>query len=701
MKVRNWYFVSAVIATIVLTLFSLVSTDIPLFQNLELGTVDYRFNRRGPVSVEDSPIVIVEIDNQSYESMPERWPWPRNYYAHLISNLNRAGAKVIAIDVVLDKPQVGREASDQALSDTLNKYDNVVLIGKDWIETGKGSQIKDDKRYIKPLDQFLVNKTTWGMGSVGIDQDGLYRKYIPVQKGLPSFALAIAQKYYDLDADDYFRDGDMLFVGDKIVIPFPKNEQEININFYGHAYSFRYFSFDSVIDDENFTLAGDNDLDYFDILAEEGHFKDKIVMIGATLEELHDRFPTPFLLKDGKEVETPGVEIHATALQNMLMNQYVTVWAGIFPPLILILLTLAIFLITWFGKTWQSLLAFLLFSIGWIYYAFWQFETALLIVEMVPVILAMFLVFTSTNIIGYLLTQKEKKQIRGAFAHYVPADVVNELIANPDKLQLGGEERFMSVMFSDVAGFTTISEKLTPHELVELLNEYLTAMTDIVLENKGIIDKYEGDAIMAEFGAPIYYEEHAIKACETAILMQQKLVEMRQKWAEEGRPQLQARVGINTGNMVVGNMGSRDVFDYTVMGDAVNLGSRLEGANKPYGTYIMISQTTYDLVKEHFYARPLDLLAVKGKTEPIKVYELMALKNSTTPPEVPELAAKFATGMDFYFGKKFAEAIKIFEQCLSLREDDRPSLLFIDRCKAFIENPPGEYWDGVFVMTTK
>jgi adenylate cyclase len=426
-------------------------------------------------------------------------------------------------------------------------------------------------------------------------------------------------------------------------------------------------------------------------------------MIGATLEELHDRFPTPFLLKtpDGKEVETPGVEIHATALQNMLMNQYVTVWAGIFPPLILILLTLAIFLITWFGKTWQSLLAFLLFSIGWIYYAFWQFETALLIVEMVPVILAMFLVFTSTNIIGYLLTQKEKKQIRGAFAHYVPADVVNELIANPDKLQLGGEERFMSVMFSDVAGFTTISEKLTPHELVELLNEYLTAMTDIVLENKGIIDKYEGDAIMAEFGAPIYYEEHAIKACETAILMQEKLVEMRQKWAEEGRPQLQARVGINTGNMVVGNMGSRDVFDYTVMGDAVNLGSRLEGANKPYGTYIMISQTTYDLVKEHFYARPLDLLAVKGKTEPIKVYELMALKNSTTPPEVPELAAKFATGMDFYFGKKFAEAIKIFEQCLSLREDDRPSLLFIDRCKAFIENPPGEDWDGVFVMTTK
>jgi adenylate cyclase len=305
------------------------------------------------------------------------------------------------------------------------------------------------------------------------------------------------------------------------------------------------------------------------------------------------------------------------------------------------------------------------------------------------------------NLYQYVLSQHEKRMIKGAFSHYVPEKVVSQILENPDKLTLGGEERIVTVMFSDVAGFTSISEKLTPAELVHLLNEYLTSMTDQILDHQGIIDKYEGDAIMAEFGMPVPYDNHAYMACKAALSMQTELRNLRKKWKDENKPLLTARIGINTGEVIVGNMGSRNVFDYTVMGDHVNLGSRLEGANKFYGTSIMISEYTHSLVNDDFYTRELDLIRVKGKEKPIKVYELIASKDIQLEQRFQEMLEIYTKGLNHYKAQEWDNAIDCFEACLKIRPNDTPSSEYRSRCIEYKFNSPGADWDGVTVMKEK
>jgi adenylate cyclase len=287
----------------------------------------------------------------------------------------------------------------------------------------------------------------------------------------------------------------------------------------------------------------------------------------------------------------------------------------------------------------------------------------------------------------------------------VASSVVDELIKRPELLALGGEERVLSVMFSDVADFSTISEKLTPTELVSLLNEYLTAMTDIVIRHGGIIDKYQGDCIMAEFGAPLPYEDHALRSCRAALEMIDELGKLRKKWEGEGKPQLHARVGINTGRMLVGNLGSSHFVDYTVMGDHVNLASRLEGANKPYGTKLMVSEWTWEVVKEEMYGRELDRIRVKGKDAPVKVYEVMGRREGgaggTVPPAAAELIAGFDAALELYKQARFADALAAFRALGERFPDDGPTALYAERCEEYLAEPPEAGWDGVYTMKTK
>jgi adenylate cyclase len=489
------------------------------------------------------------------------------------------------------------------------------------------------------------------------------------------------------------------------------------INYCGPAGTFKYFSFDNVLDDQNFDLVEEYDLDAFDDpgFPEDGippgplHsdvFKDKIILIGSTMQELHDDFPTPYLeIKDesgrSSQALMPGVETHANALQTIFDQNYLSeigFWENL---ILLIILSILLYLIAYNLPTgWGVVLSVLLILIyfGSSIFLFSEFNFISEITT--PVFLIVF-GFGGHTLYQYLLSQKEKKLIQGAFAHYVPEKVVSKILENPDKLQLGGEQQVVSVMFSDVAGFTSISEKLTPTQLVHLLNDYLTEMTEIVLHNNGIIDKYEGDAIMAEFGVPVHYDNHPYMACKSALEMQRKLKEMRDFWKKQNKPMLKARIGINTGEVIVGNMGSRNVFDYTVMGDHVNLGSRLEGANKFYGTNIMISEFTHEYVKDLFYTRPLDLIKVKGKDKPINVYELIAFKEDKLKDNYLQMLEFYEKGINSYKTRNWDDAIDNFEHCLRLVPVDSPAEEYRRRCIEYKFNQPAEDWDGVTVMTEK
>ncbi|MFH1912175.1 MAG: adenylate/guanylate cyclase domain-containing protein, partial [Pseudomonadota bacterium] len=292
-----------------------------------------------------------------------------------------------------------------------------------------------------------------------------------------------------------------------------------------------------------------------------------------------------------------------------------------------------------------------------------------------------------------------KKKIRGAFQYYLTASVINEILKDPSKLKLGGDKKPLSVLFSDIKGFTSISEALSPEELVHLLNEYLTAMTNIVFKYDGLLDKYIGDAIMAVFGAPLDQPDHALRACRTGIEMMSELRRLREKWAAEGRPDVNIRVGINSGEMVVGNMGSEMRFDYTVMGDSVNLASRLEGTNKEYGTSVMISEFTYELVKDELFCRELDAVRVVGKKLPVRIYELLGEKREGA--QWQEFVGRFETGLAKYREGLWEEAISAFRSVLEVRPEDYPARLYIERCEALKKNPPEGAWDGVFTMMKK
>jgi adenylate cyclase len=260
------------------------------------------------------------------------------------------------------------------------------------------------------------------------------------------------------------------------------------------------------------------------------------------------------------------------------------------------------------------------------------------------------------------------------FSKYVPARVVDEIIRNPELLTLGGEERELTVLFSDIESFTTISEGMTPRELADHLNDYLTAMSQIILDHQGIIDKFEGDAIMAEFGAPVYFEDHARCACLAALESQEHLTELGERWEKEGLHAWKARIGIHTGDMIVGNMGSRELFDYTVLGDNVNLGARLEVSNKIYGTRIMISEATLIQAGEDFVVRELDDLVVRGRTKPVRVFELVATRSDGLAPEREKVLAAYERGRVAVRAEQWTEALAAFDEALAIDPKDGPSL---------------------------
>jgi adenylate cyclase len=321
-------------------------------------------------------------------------------------------------------------------------------------------------------------------------------------------------------------------------------------------------------------------------------------------------------------------------------------------------------------------------------------------IEQLGVSLSMLIPSVTIAAIKFLNEENQKRFIKNAFSHYLAPGVIDEIIKNPESLELGGEDREITIFFSDVAGFSTISEKLTPPELVKRLNEYLSEMTDIILSYGGTVDKYEGDAIMAFYGAPHHMDDHAVKACLASIDMKRRLRELQEEWTARGEEPLSARMGMNTGIAVVGNMGSSTRMDYTAMGDSVNLASRLEGVNKHYSTHAMISESTYSKAKDYLEVRKLDRIRVVGKSEPVTIYELLGKKESL-PDRMYEMLEIYDQGLEYFTNREWKKARSVFKKALKVIPDDGPSMTYVDRCGEFMKKPPSKSWDGVYKMKSK
>ncbi len=468
----------------------------------------------------------------------------------------------------------------------------------------------------------------------------------------------------------------------KIIIPTnPKGE--LLINYLGPDGTFPQYSIVDIIKGR-------------EELAPPSAFRRKMVLVGSTAIALADLRVTPF------DKSIPGVNVHATVIDNMMRNDFLEEpwWADIYVQGSIFLLGLfATIVLPHAGAITGGIISvavfFLSFALNYLLFAQygWWLSAAY------PILTTIF-VYASMTLYHLVVEERDKRFIQSAFGTYLSPKVVDEIVENPGLLHLGGERKEITAFFSDVAGFTTVSESMTPEDLVHLLNEYLSEMTEIILQYDGTVDKYEGDSIIAFFGAPHPMPDHAAQCCFVALDMQARMVGLREMWRERGTKELYMRIGLNTGPAVVGNMGSNFRMDYTMMGDTVNTAARFEGANKQYGSSIMIGQTTYEEAKDVIEARELDLIYVVGKEVPIPIYELVGRKGELEMSLARSIEL-YHRGLEKYRNQKFDEAIGLFAECLDLNENDGPSKNMITRCEEYISHPPPEKWNGAFQMISK
>jgi len=424
----------------------------------------------------------------------------------------------------------------------------------------------------------------------------------------------------------------------------------------------------------------------------QAQFNDAIVLIGGVASGLADTFATPF------EAALPGIERHATVIDNILRQDFLHRRAAtkLLDVACLVLLGVLVGVISPRCPTFWGSVVTIGLGIGYVVANILAFIWAGLWVNLLFPLLALATAQSSVTLYGYLAEERQKRQIREAFQFYLHPAVVDQVSRQPHLLKLGGEAREMTVLFSDIRGFSAIAEGLAPEALVHLLNEYLTTMTRVVFRHQGLLDKYIGDGIMAVYGAPLPDAEHALQACHTALEMRRELGGLQAQWQARGLPPLHIGIGINTATMVVGNMGSELRFDYTVMGDGVNLASRLEGANKQYGTTILMSESTWQQVNDRCATRELDLIRVKGKAQPTRLFEVLDWHPLSEGRMA--LVRHFERGLEAYRAGDWTRALHLFQLALEVAPGDRPSQLYVARCQRFLVAPPPTNWDGVSVL---
>ena len=434
-------------------------------------------------------------------------------------------------------------------------------------------------------------------------------------------------------------------------------------------------------------------------------FYKKKLLYGLTAPGTSDLGSQPF------NGSYPMVGLHANALNTILADIFITRTPKYIVSLVLLIL--AALLAFGIQKLSPAIGGAAVggLIIAYILLAFWMFTNHYIWLDLFAPIATIGFGYLGITVYNYIQEEKNKQFLKSSFGTYISPELIDEMYDSGKEPELGGEEGYHTAFFTDIQSFSAFSEKLSASDLVSLLNNYLTEMTDILMENNGTLDKYIGDAIVAFYGAPLELKDHELLACRTAIKMQERLAVLREQWQEEGErwPEIvhhmQNRIGINTGKMVTGNMGSESRMNYTMMGDTVNLAARLESSAKQYGVYIQISDSTYESVKDQIVVRALDFVRVMGKTEPVKVFELISEKGQEPEPYKKILPA-FHEGLENYFKQDWDNAIEAFKAADELEEmfpgrKTNPSRIYIPRCENFKANPPGDDWDGVWTQTSK
>ena len=670
----------------------------PVVEQLDLRLKDLRFNLRGTVKPL-SKVVIVAIDAKSVKEIG-RWPWSREKTARLIDGVAKQGARVMALDMVFSESQ--GDSLDARLAESIRDNGRTILgyffrdDSAQQQDTFVSEQLADTRiRLIRladgvttvPIPEFSgVDVSLSRFGSAARDQgffneipdnDGLYRKapLLVLFNGAiyPSLALQALHRYLDkqiIVGIEQFGVAEVSLGTTSL----PVNEAgSLTLNYYGPSGTFPTFSA--------------TDIMHGRLPAES--LKDAIVFVGATEKGIYDLRPTPL------DPLFPGVEIHATVAANMLEQRFLLrdsrtlgfeLAAIIALPIMLALLLAAV------SGTAAGLGCFSLISAGYICLNYYLFNRFFLNTTLLYPLVSLGMTYLGGEAYRNLVVERKGRYLKKAFSTYISADLVTEIVKNPDSLRLGGEAREITILFSDIRSFTSISEKLTPESLVSLLNQYLSPMTRIIMEERGTLDKYVGDAIMALFNAPLAIADHPMRACSSAIRMLLCLEQLNGELATRGLPTIDIGIGIHTGVAVVGNMGADIRFDYTAIGDNVNLASRLEGLNKYYGTHILVSGVTRDLSCDRFNFREIDLVRVKGKELPVKLYELR-----TDPyPALDE----FSAALQEYRSARFSEAVALFER-LSHDQNDPVARMYVERCREYLTEPPIDGWDGVYTARGK
>jgi adenylate cyclase len=681
---------------------------VQLLDVVELKTYDMRL-RSGATRVPAGQVTIAAIDEKSIAKLG-RWPWPRTTFATLIGRLDDLGARVIAMDVFFPESENAKLierierleaeqgfatanspyaslkeqlAVDASLGQAIATSGRVVLAMAFLMSPDEASALPktEAERAFEDLKRNTVAVSGDGVtGPLNLPMDepaGLLAN-VPEIRSQGRFSGHI-NSFPDLEdgtirraplviryRGSYFPSADVqavrVFEHSDALALHARNDGITDLSIGGRSIGtdergralIHYYGPEKTI--PTFSIA-----DVLDGSVSRKQVKDKIVVIGPTAKGLGDVRVTPY----GSAF--PGVEIRATVVQNLLDDDFINrpKWmTKVDVAAIALLGGLLAWALPRMGYWGGTALTLALFA-AYVLIATTLFRVQLLWLNVVYPSLAILVVFVASTISKYVTAETGKRQLKSAFQHYVAPKIVDEIVDNIGRLRLGGEKRTLTVLFSDIRGFTSVSQSLPPEELVRLLNVYLTKMTDKVFKHDGLLDKYIGDAIMAVYGAPIYRNDHALLACRTALDMVEELRGLQAQWHEQGLPQLEIGIGINTGPMVVGNMGSQDRFDYTVIGDAVNLGSRIEGLNKTYGTQILLSEFTYEQVRNEFaHIREIDLAQVRGRQQPVKIFELLPA-NSHSLDWLPQ----FERAYMLMRAAEFREALTLFEQLSASVQD--------------------------------